>query len=279
MSNSRPRTLNDLRALLRSRLGAFLDPREAWAETDRWLREGFGLDRVRLAAHGEDGLEDAAFDQAEAWLLRREQGEPWAHLLGWTTFREHRFEVNADVLIPRPETELVLEAALDVGRRLGVLHATDVGTGSGILATCLALETDWQVRAVDISRKALRVARRNAEAHGARVRFHEGSLLGPVPDPVGLVVSNPPYVDPADRPTLQRELAFEPALALFAEDHGLALSTELLRQGRVRQAPGVVLEIGAGQGDALKGRAEAMGWHRVLVHRDLAGHDRVLVAI
>lgn len=272
-------TLHALRRDLQGRLGRFLPPEEARAETDRWLREGLGFERTWLAAHGDDPVDPLALSQVEAWLERREQGEPWAYILGWTTFRERRFEVNPDVLIPRPETELLLEAALDVGRRLGVLHATDVGTGSGILAACLALETDWQVRAVDLSRKALRVARRNVEALGAKVAFHEGSLLGPVPDPVGLVVSNPPYVDPADRPTLQRELAFEPDMALFAEDRGLALSTELLRQARVRSAPGVLLEIGAGQGQELSDRATAMGWSRVHVHRDLAGHDRVLIAL
>jgi release factor glutamine methyltransferase len=86
-------------------------------------------------------------------------------------------------------------------------------------------------------------------------------------------------VDPADRPTLQRELGFEPELALFAEDRGLALATELLRQARVRHAPGVVLEMGAGQGAELRARAGAMGWRRVAVHRDLAGHDRILIAL
>ena len=93
------------------------------------------------------------------------------------------------------------------------------------------------------------------------------------------MVSNPPYVDPADAPCLQRELAFEPASALFAPDRGLALATELLRQSRRRSAPACVLEIGAGQGAELDLRARAAGWNRVVVHQDLAGHDRVLMAL
>ncbi len=274
-----PPTLDELRRHLRRRLTVFLPAEEAQAETDRWLLEGLGIDRIRMATRRDELVDELALPRVEAWLERREQGEPWSYILGRAFFRDRSFEVNADVLIPRPETELLLEAALDVGKRLGVLHVTDVGTGSGILAVCLALETDWQVRAVDLSRKALRVAKRNAEALGAKIAFLEGSLLGPVPDPVGLVVSNPPYVDPADRPSLQRELGFEPEMALFAEDRGLALSTELLRQGRVRSAPGVLLEIGSGQGQELSDRARAMGWKRVHVHRDLAGHDRVLIAI
>jgi release factor glutamine methyltransferase len=154
-----------------------------------------------------------------------------------------------------------------------------VGAGTGILAVCMALETDWEIQASDISLGALKVARANARALGARVDFRRGHLLSPLKDPLGLVVSNPPYVDPADAPCLQRELAFEPATALFAPDRGLALSVEILREARRRGAPGCVLEIGAGQGAELQGRALASGWKRVVVHQDLAGHDRVLMAL
>jgi release factor glutamine methyltransferase len=143
----------------------------------------------------------------------------------------------------------------------------------------MALETDWAVRASDISRGALEVARENAAALGARVDFHLGDLLVPLPDPLGLVVSNPPYVDPADAPGLQPELAFEPASALFAPDRGLALSAALLVQARRRGAPGCVLEIGAGQGPELERRALDTGWKRVKVHQDMAGHDRILMAL
>lgn len=272
-------TYAELRQLIVSRLETFLDGPEARAEGLRWLQEGLGMDRVGLVLRGSEDVPEAEVQRVQDWLVRREQGEPWSYLLGWAGFRGRRFEVTRDTLIPRPETELLLEAALDMGRRLNVRHATDVGTGTGILAVCLALETDWDVKATDISRRALKVARRNAESLGASVAFFEGSLLGPVPDPVGLVVSNPPYVDPADRSTLQRELGFEPESALFAEDRGLALSTELLRQARVRRAPGTVLEIGSGQGRELQARAEAMGWRKVAVHQDHAGHDRVLLAL
>lgn len=272
-------TYAELRHLIATRLGAFLDAEEARAEALRWMEEGLGQDRVGLVLRGGEPVPQAEEARVMAWLARREQGEPWSYLLGWAQFRNRRFEVTRDTLIPRPETEMLLEAALDMGRRLGVRHATDVGTGSGILAVCLALETDWEINATDISRKALKVARRNAEAMGAKVDFREGSLLGPVPDPVGLVVSNPPYVDPADRPSLQRELEFEPETALYAPERGLAIATELMREARVRQAPGFVMEIGSGQGSELKARAEAMGWRRVAVHQDFAGHDRVVMGL
>ena len=261
------------------RLAQFLEPEEAGAESRCWLEEGLGLSRAWLAAHGDDPVPPGQALQVEGWLERRRLGEPWSYILGWAPFRGRRFRVTPATLIPRPETELVLEAALDLGRRLKVLHACDIGTGSGILAISMALETDWAVVATDVSAGALAVAQGNAADLGARVRFRQGDLLDAVADPVGLVVSNPPYVDPADEPGLQRELAFEPRGALFAEDGGLALSTRLLQQAHRRSAPGCVLEIGAGQGDALQARARAAGWRRVAVHQDLAGHDRILMAL
>ncbi len=260
-------------------LARFLDPAEAWAEAGRWLEEGLGRSRAWVAAHGDEPVPPEDCRRVEAWLQRRRQGEPWSYLLGWAPFRGRRFRVTRDTLIPRPETELVLEAALELGRRLKVLHACDIGTGTGILGICLALETDWDVVATDLSAGALAVAQANAAALGARLRCLQGDLLEPVPDPVGLVVSNPPYVDPADRPGLQGEVAFEPEGALFAPDRGLAVATGLLRQARHRSAPGCVLEIGAGQGAELSARARAFGWTRVRVHRDWAGHDRVLMAV
>ncbi len=272
-------TYHQLRLDLSTALVQILDPREAKAEAVRWFEEGLGRSRSWMAAHGGDEVEPEVRALVSGWLRRRQAGEPWAYILGWAEWRGRRFEVGPATLIPRPETELVLEAALDIGKRLGVTRAADVGTGTGILGISLALETDWELTATDLSEGALVLARRNASVLGARLDFAQGHLLDPVQGPLGLVVSNPPYVDPADRPSLQRELAWEPDSALFAEDQGLALSVELLREARRRAAPACVLEIGAGQGSQLMGRAQAMGWKRVWVHQDLAGHDRVMMAI
>jgi release factor glutamine methyltransferase len=272
-------TFAQLRADLSSALSEFLDPSEARAESLRWFEEGLAKDRAWLLSHGEDLVSSETHDLVFGWLKRRRQGEPWAYILGWTTFRGHRFAVDASVLIPRPETELVLEAALETGRAVGVDRACDIGTGSGILAVCMALETDWRVCASDLSLPALQVAKRNAAQLEAVVDFLGGSLLDPVPDPLGLVVSNPPYVDSVERGTLQRELAFEPAMSLFAPDQGLALSTELLHQAWQRKARACVLEIGAGQGPELFGRAKAMGWTRIEIRKDWAEHDRVLIVV
>lgn len=272
-------TYLQLRLDLASALAVFLDPEEAHAESIRWFEDGLGRSRSWVAAHGGDLVPPEIRRQVSEWVQRRRKGEPWAYILGWTLFRARRFQVTPDTLIPRPETELLVEAALDVGRRLGVDRCVDVGTGSGIIAVSLALETDWAVSATDISAGALAVARENARALEAPVTFLAGSLLDPVPDPPGLVVANLPYVDPADRPSLQRELAFEPESALFAPDRGLQLSTDLLAQARVRQAPACLLEIGAGQGGELCRRALGLGWRKSMVHQDMAGHDRVLITL
>lgn len=272
-------TYRQLRLDLSAALSEFLELPEAHAESVRWFEEGLGHSRSWLAAHGGEPVPEGVRRQVGDWVRRRRTGEPWAYILGWAQFRERRFAVTRDTLIPRPETDLLVEAALEVGRRLQVARCVDVGTGSGIIAVSLALETNWQIIATDLSPGALTVARGNAEALGAAVRFLEGSLLGPLAEPPGLVVANLPYVDPADEPTLQRELAFEPRSALFAPDRGLALSAELLVQARAQGAPACLLEIGAGQGGELCRRAIGAGWGKAMIHQDFAKHDRVLVAL
>ena len=272
-------TYRQLRLDLSAALAEFLELSEAHAESVRWFEEGLDLSRTWLAVHGGEPVPDALRRQVGDWVRRRRTGEPWAYILGWAQFRERRFRVTRATLIPRPETDLLVEAALDVGHRLKVDRCVDVGTGSGIIAVSLALETNWQVTATDVSPGALAVAQDNAETLGATVRFFEGSLLTPLPEPPGLVVANLPYVDPADEPSLQRELAFEPASALFAPDRGLALSAELLLQARAQGAPACLLEIGAGQGGELCRSAIGAGWSKAMVHQDFAGHDRVLVTL
>jgi release factor glutamine methyltransferase len=269
----------DLRRDLAGLLARFLPPEEAVAESWRWMDEGLDKPRSWMLAHGEDPVPGPEREQVGQWIRRRREGEPWSYLIGWAPFRDRRWKVTPDTLIPRPETELVLEAGLDVGRRLGVTRAVDVGTGTGILGISLALETTWAVTATDLSAAALDVARVNAQAHGAALTFLEGDLLAPVPDPLELVVSNPPYVDEADRPTLQRELAFEPSMALFSPDRGLDHPTRILTQARARGARACVLEIGAGQGGELCRRALGLGWTKAMNHQDLAGHDRILIAL
>ena len=272
-----------LRQRLTAELGGFLEPEEARAEAGAWLEEGFGKSRAWLAANGGEAVPFAIQAQAAAWLKRRATGEPWQQILGWTPFRGRRFRVTRDTLIPRPESELAVEQALALGRGLEARRVVDIGTGSGIIAISLALEGPWPVAAVELSPEALKVAKANAESLGAAVAFHQGSLLDPLPeaffaDGRALVVANLPYVDPADAPSLQRELAFEPQMALFSSGAGLDLNRALIRQARARNACGVVLELGAGQGPELAACAAEAGWQGARIVKDWAGHDRVLVA-
>ncbi len=274
-----PITFSELRLDLASALAHFLEPEEASAESLRWFEDGLDWNRAKLASRGDETVTAVMRRQVGQWLRRRRVGEPWAYIIGFERFRGHRFEVTKETLIPRPETEMVLDAALEIGHRLGVNQVCDVGTGSGILGICMALETPWEVTASDISQSALNVAKVNAEKLGAKIKFVHGDLLLPIPDPMELLVSNPPYVDPADASTLQRELSFEPTQALFAEDKGLALSTEILKQAQTRGARAVVLEIGAGQGPELIERAHSSGWKQVATRQDWAGLDRILIAL
>lgn len=273
----------ELRQWISRELSTFLDAEEAQAEASLWLEEGLNKSRSWLAAHGEESVPFAVRAQVAAWLKRRETGEPWQLILGWTTFRGRRFKVTRDTLIPRPETELVVEAALILGAEHGVARAVDVGTGSGILAISLALESSWSLSAVELSPSALKVAQENAKQLNATVDFYEGSLLDPLPDSFfadgrALVVANLPYVDPADAESLQRELSFEPASALFAPERGLALNRALLRDARARGACGILLELGSGQGAELEGFAAQCGWSSSRIVKDWNGHDRILVA-
>jgi release factor glutamine methyltransferase len=251
---------------------------ETSAESWRWFEEGLGWGKARLAAHGEEPMSKEFDGQLDGWFDRRKRGEPWAYILGWATWRGRRFCVTPATLIPRPETEIVFEAAARLAKQIAAVRAVDVGTGAGILGVTLALETGLIVTATDISEEALAVARQNAQEHNAHLTFACGDLLGAVSGHVDLIVSNPPYVDLEDESTLQRELSFEPRAALFAPDHGLEVATRLLKQGVEKNARGLVMEIGAGQGETLRTRAMEMGWLTVKIELDTAGHDRVLTA-
>jgi release factor glutamine methyltransferase len=223
-------------------------------------------------------------------IRRRAAREPLAYLSGRRWFYGLEFLVTSAVLIPRPETELLVEMALAwlAGRPEGAT-VVDVGTGSGAIAVALAVHTPSRVRilASDSSAAALAVAQENARQHcPGRITFLSGDLLTPLSEPVDLIVANLPYVAEAKRDDLMPEVRdHEPAAALFGGEDGLAVIERLLLQApaHLRPGGGVMLEIGAGQGEAarlLAGRLLA-GRHfpaaRIAIHPDLAGLDRVLV--
>ena len=270
------------------------------------LMHATGRDRAWLYAHPEESVEPAIAERYLELIARRSAGVPTQYLTGKQEFWGLEFEVSPDVLIPRPETEHVIEVALDRlelrqarhGRSANTngseLLIADVGTGSGCIAIALAKELPAAlIYATDISSAALAVARRNAARHTVydRIQFHECDLLGSFLRPSSvmshesllfdLVVSNPPYVGRNEKLALQREVReHEPELALYAGEGGNDLYEPLIRQAAERLKPGgiLVLELGYNSLPAVRPLLENPVWRNVDVTKDLAGIARVLAA-
>jgi release factor glutamine methyltransferase len=240
------------------------------------LADVLGADRALLVAHPCRPLDPAQARRFQAAVRRRREREPVAYITGRRGFRALELQVDPRVLVPRPETEHLVEAALGLPPGARVV---DVGTGSGAVALALAAERpDLEVLATDASAGALAVAEANARRLGLAITLLEGDLLAPVEGEVDAVVANPPYVAEADRAALMPEVArWEPAEALFAGEDGLAVIRRLLPQAAAAGARFVALEVGAGQAEAVEALARAAGFADVERVRDLAGHERVVV--
>ncbi len=244
------------------------------------------LDRARLLAYPERTLTPNQRSRYESLVRQRAGGVPLPYLTGRRAFYRHEFVVSPEVLIPRPETEHLVEAGLAwAGARAPHgegLTLVDVGTGSGAIAVSLAAALPRAtVHAIDISPTALAVACCNARRVGVtNVRFHQGHLLEALPAaaPLDLVAANLPYIPSAELESLA-VARHEPRLALDGGPDGLALFRQLLRQAPARVAPSfcLLLEVGAGQGRAVQELCRAaFPGARIRVVRDYAGHDRVV---
>lgn len=194
-------------------------------------------DRSYLAAHGDEILDDTTVIDSRA--ARRASGEPLAYILGYREFYGRHFFVTPDVLIPRPETEDIIEIAKDLKPE----RILDIGTGSGCIAITLALELpNTPVSAIDISDDALRIAQKNAAHHDAKIDFHKSNLLDNYqPEPETLIIANLPYVDNSWNWLDHKTLDHEPSLALYAEQDGLELIYKLIDQ-YPDTAAGLILE-------------------------------------
>lgn len=227
-----------------------------------------GVDRTWVLVHPDHDFPDLA---GEHLLQRRLTGEPLPYILGSKEFYGRRFAVGPGVLIPRPETEHLVEVALTLP---GTKKVLDIGTGSGCIGLTLKLERPaWEVTLVDISDKALRYAEQNVRDLGASVDLRLGDFGEVVKQGFDLVVSNPPYVAETDElgPGVRE---FEPATALFAEESGLAIYRRLAEE--IPKPADVIVEIGRGQESAVRELFEASGWHWKGTTNDLAGIPRVL---
>jgi release factor glutamine methyltransferase len=266
-------------------------PADARTDVGVIARHLLGWNTAQWLGHVQDIAPSGFATELNAAIARRARHEPVAYITGEKEFYGRPFRVTRDVLVPRPETELVVEAALSSIKlaprprpQAPGLRVFDVGTGSGILAVTLAAELSGAIIvATDISPAAIEVARSNAVRHQVddRIAFVEGSLFGGQLQGCDLVVSNPPYVPRRDRESLSSDVRdFEPEHALFAGDDGLDVIRELVPTAAKALAPGgsLVMEIGFDQSDDVRTIAEHAGFTDVRFVADLQGTPRVLTA-
>jgi release factor glutamine methyltransferase len=262
-------------------------------ETELLLSHVLSLSRIELYQHYDRRLKQGELETYKALFKRRLSGEPVQYVTGTAAFMFSDFEVTPDVLIPRPETEALVEAALEVigemaRGRTGELLVADVGTGSGVIAVTIALKVkEARLIAMDSSAPALAVARKNAEKAGVadKIEFVEGQLLEPLRPTafaghIAAIVSNPPYVATDDIEGLPAEVRdFEPREALDGGPDGLDCLRAIAQDGPALLAPGgeLILEVGDGQAAAV-GRMLSSGLDDVRILRDYAGRDRIVAA-
>jgi release factor glutamine methyltransferase len=277
-------SLHERLADARQRLvAAGIPEHEAALDAELLARHVLECDRATLVTRSRDAV-PSAFERLYRPLLERRAARvPMAYILGRREFWGLEFEVTPDVLIPRPETELVVEETIAIAPRSTTRLIVDVGTGSGCLAITLAVEFPGaRLIGTDTSRPALEVARRNAVRHDVieRVAFTWTDLLDGVEGPADVIVSNPPYVPEGDAADLQPEVERnEPAAALYGGADGLAVIRRLLAAAPRCLAPDgwLVVEFGFGQDVPLRAAASEAGWKIVRVRRDLQGIPRVAV--
>jgi release factor glutamine methyltransferase len=260
-------------------------PERARPDAETLLAAVLKKNKTWLLAHGDDELPEAAIRPLAEYVERRAFGEPIQYILGEAEFYGLPLRVTRDVLIPRPETEHVVERALELAAAFSAPRIVDVGTGSGAIALALAGKlTGAAIAATEISEPALKLARENAKRNGFEkyVRFLAGDLLEPVAgERFDIVVANPPYVAERDRNALAVEVRdFEPAEALFAGEDGLAVYRRLIPAAHAVLTPGgwMVLEIGYGQQAPVRALLGEAGFAAIEFSADLQGIARVASA-
>jgi release factor glutamine methyltransferase len=255
-------------------------------DAEHILAHVLDVGRLQLYLQYDRPLIPEELDRFRPLLRRRARREPLQHVLGRAAFRDMELKTDARALVPRPETELLVQLVLDWARGRGVLTAADVGTGSGCIALALATEGPFErVWGIDISPAALDLARENAAVHDpeGRIVWREArGLAGLDGAPVDVVVSNPPYVARGEAGGLEPEVRdFEPDEALYAGDDGREVLHELVREAPAALGPGglLALEVGLGQAASIRDTLMAHGaWENATVHEDYTGRQRFVTA-
>jgi len=251
---------------------------EPYAKAKVMTAHALGIEYSQIAAHGDISPEAQA--RIEEMTAQCANGVPVEYATGKAYFRHLALNVDERVLIPRQETELVAQCAIDWIQRRGYETVLDMCTGSGCIAISLATETKAQVSAADISEDALELARHNAKLNLAQVRFIQSDMFADVQGKYDLIVSNPPYVSEAEYDALDISVKdYEPQAALAAGD-GLDFYRVIANEavGYIRSGGALVLEIGADQGEDVKTLLNESGFLSIAVHRDYAGRDRIVTA-
>jgi release factor glutamine methyltransferase len=247
------------------------------------LAHALGRKRIELYLEFERPLGETELAPLRDLVKRRGEGEPLQHLLGTAEFCGHTFLCDKRAMVPRPETEELVELLKAEGGGRRAERIVDVGTGSGVIALSLAVKfPETEVHAVDVSDDALALARENAARLGLseRIQFAKGDLLENIPERFDLIVANLPYVSMQDRQSLSREVLCDPEVALFGGERGDELVRKLIEQAPEYLQPNglLALEIGLGQSDDLAQFLAQKNYHDIEAKRDYQGIPRFLFA-
>ena len=263
---------------------AVSDLKEARLEAGSLLSHVMNRDRTFVLARPEHVLDPDLLVMFQSLVVRRAAGEPLQYITGHQEFFKLDFEVTPDVLIPRPESEAIVEVALELLPKDRPARFADVGTGSGCLAISILHElTNARCVAIDVSPAALNIARGNAQRHGVidRLQLIDSNLFSAVAadDQFDLIVSNPPYVPDDDIDSLQPEVRYEPRSALAGGSDGLEVIRRLLREALARIQTGghLVFEFGFGQEEPLLNLLDRKQWNLIEARKDLQGIPRTMV--
>lgn len=262
----------------RSLLQAHSD--SAKLDVELLLARALNKDRTYLFTWHDKPVSADELTQFEQMLTRRINGEPIAYILGQQEFWDLNLHTDPHTLIPRADTETLIEWALELAHELPEQAAViDLGTGTGAIALALAKEQPrWHLQAVDVMPQAVELAQKNASANQlSRVKIYQSSWFDNVTGPFDLIVSNPPYIDPEDEHLSQGDVRFEPKSALVAENNGLADLDRIARQARQYLTNGgwLLMEHGYDQRDSVQTLLRTLGYNKVSTRFDLGGNPRI----
>lgn len=250
---------------------------------ERLLMERQHWTRTDFVRHLNEEMPKDVKRQLIADIAEHGTGRPLQHILGYEWFYDLKLKVTADTLIPRPETEELVEKFLERTKDQTQLNVLDIGTGSGAIAIAIKkMRPQYEVTATDVSPNALLIAKENAAVNGVEIRFLEGDLTTPVKDEqFDVILSNPPYIAEDERSLMdQSVIEYEPAVALFADNQGLAIYERLAKETPALLAPKgkIFLEIGYLQGERVKQLFQrAFPSAAVQIIKDLSGQDRMII--